>query len=90
MKTSFYHAINNIKWGLFYFLDTIEEEKWYYEGREIILKEKDELQIIFSFEDQFRNDLIFNFSIINASDNTIELDLANFFANRKNLSPGSL
>lgn len=37
------------------------------------------MQVIISFEDQFRNDLIFNFSIINSTNQIIELDPIKMF-----------
>jgi hypothetical protein len=57
-----------------YEVKTLEEEKWHYKGREIISKEKGGVEVIISFEDQYRYDLIFNFSIINRSDKIFEVD----------------
>lgn len=57
-----------------YEVKTLEDEKWYYKGREIISKQKAGIEVIICFEDQYRYDLIFNFSIINRSDQIFEVD----------------
>lgn len=62
-----------------YKISSLEENKLFYRGREIISTDINDVTIIISFEDQVRNELIFNLSIINRSDQIIEIDPSKIF-----------
>ncbi len=57
-----------------YKISSLDEEKLFYKGREIISKESNDLLVLINYEDQVKYELIFNLAIINQSDHTIEVD----------------
>ncbi len=57
-----------------YKISSLDEEKLFYKGREIISKESNDLLILINYEDQVKYELVFNLAIINQSDHTIEID----------------
>ena len=62
-----------------YEVSSLDETRLFYRGREIISNDIDYVEVIISFEDQVRNELIFNLSIINQSDQIIEIDPSKIF-----------
>lgn len=62
-----------------YNVSSLDNQKWFYKGREIISSEINDILAVISYEDQVRDNLVFNLSIINKSDGKIEIDPSKIF-----------
>jgi len=62
-----------------YKVSSLDETKCFYRGREIISTDIEDVTVIISFEDQVRDELIFNLSILNLSNKAVDVDPAKIF-----------
>lgn len=73
-----------------YNVKSLENKKIYYKGREIIFEEMNGVEIETYFENQVDNDLIFNFSILNNTNNEIFIDPQMLILEIKKKDPSGL
>jgi len=62
-----------------YEVNSLETEKFYYKGRQVILKEENGVRVALCYKDQVDNDLIFNISILNKTSDSIVIDPQSMF-----------
>lgn len=74
-----------------YRISSLEKNKYFDSGREVISKEKDKVKILLNFESQSGTDLVFYLAVYNKSDASILIDPSAIYAEiKKAKHPGKI